>query len=279
MRRRKGRAGRKAAANSSSTQQSPSEAPAAATAKLHAAPAAVEKGSPAISLSRSQAAGTSGTTRKMPLHVKEKAEEEEEEEEVGRNSFLFTRRVFLHLLGLIYFTAFLVAWHQNEGLIGPGGLTPAKTHMANLVRRFLGKSGNSWADNFEGFCQRPTLLWFVPFEQFYSVLDLITIGGLGLSALLMVLGRANGVVLFLLWIFYFSIDTVGQRWYGFGWESQLLETGFLAIFSCPLLQLSSLEASAPLSVVVWGNRWLMFRLMIGAGLIKLRGDQCWRDLT
>ena len=26
-------------------------------------------------------------------------------------------------------------------------------------------------------------------------------------------------------------------------------------------------------------RWLLFRLEFGAGLIKLRGDQCWRDLT
>ncbi|XP_071481421.1 lipase maturation factor 1-like [Diadema antillarum] len=32
-------------------------------------------------------------------------------------------------------------------------------------------------------------------------------------------------------------------------------------------------------VVLWGYRWLLFRIMMGAGLIKIRGDQCWRDLT
>jgi hypothetical protein len=26
-------------------------------------------------------------------------------------------------------------------------------------------------------------------------------------------------------------------------------------------------------------RWLLFRLEFGAGLIKMRGDRCWRDLT
>jgi hypothetical protein len=26
-------------------------------------------------------------------------------------------------------------------------------------------------------------------------------------------------------------------------------------------------------------RWLLVRVMLGAGLIKLRGDPCWRDLT
>ena len=30
---------------------------------------------------------------------------------------------------------------------------------------------------------------------------------------------------------------------------------------------------------IWIWRWTLFRLMFGAGLIKLRGDPCWRDLT
>ena len=37
----------------------------------------------------------------------------------------------------------------------------------------------------------------------------------------------------LLWVLYLSIVNVGQIWYGFGWESLLLETGFLAIFLGP----------------------------------------------
>ncbi len=32
-------------------------------------------------------------------------------------------------------------------------------------------------------------------------------------------------------------------------------------------------------LVLWLLRWLLFRVEFGAGLIKLRGDQCWRDLT
>ncbi|XP_066833870.1 lipase maturation factor 1 isoform X2 [Anser cygnoides] len=65
-----------------------------------------------------------------------------------------------------------------------------------------------------------------------------------------------------------------------GWESQLLETGFLAIFLCPLWTLSRLPRSTPpSSIVIWGFRWLIFRIMLGAGLIKIRGDRCWRELT
>ena len=32
-------------------------------------------------------------------------------------------------------------------------------------------------------------------------------------------------------------------------------------------------------VITWLLRWLLFRLMFGAGLIKLRGDPCWLELT
>ncbi|KAI5932637.1 Lipase maturation factor 1 [Manis javanica] len=64
------------------------------------------------------------------------------------------------------------------------------------------------------------------------------------------------------------------------WESQLLETGFLGIFLCPVWTLSRLPRGTPTSqIVLWGFRWLIFRIMLGAGLIKIRGDQCWQDLT
>ncbi|XP_066496753.1 lipase maturation factor 1 isoform X1 [Tiliqua scincoides] len=70
--------------------------------------------------------------------------------------------------------------------------------------------------------------------------------------------------------------TAGVYW----WESQLLETGFLGIFLCPLWTLSRLPKHTPPSrIVIWGYRWLIFRIMLGAGLIKIRGDRCWRDLT
>ena len=34
------------------------------------------------------------------------------------------------------------------------------------------------------------------------------------------------MVLALLWVLYLSIVTVGQAWYGFGWESLLLGPDF-----------------------------------------------------
>ena len=82
-----------------------------------------------------------------------------------------------------------------------------------------------------------------------------------------------------LWALYMSFVHVGQDWYGFGWEIQLLETGFLAIFLCPPLDPRPFPRRPPPREIIWLLRWLIFRIMLGAGLIKLRGDPCWRQLT
>ncbi len=93
-------------------------------------------------------------------------------------------------------------------------------------------------------------------------------------------GYTNGAALLVLWALYMSVTHVGQVFWGYGWENQLLETGLLAVFLCPFLRAGPLTPGAPPPALVIGLfRWLAFRIMLGAGLIKLRGDPCWRDLT
>lgn len=53
----------------------------------------------------------------------------------------------------------------------------------------------------------------------------------------------------------------------------------MAIFLCPLLDGRPFPKRPPPVIVIWLFRWLIFRIMIGAGLIKLRGDASWRNLT
>ena len=53
--------------------------------------------------------------------------------------------------------------------------------------------------------------------------------GLVLSAVVVV-GYANLPVLLVLWVIYGSFARVGQLWFSFGWEIQLLETTLLAAF-------------------------------------------------
>src|SRR5450432_2003189 len=92
-------------------------------------------------------------------------------------------------------------------------------------------------------------------------------------------GYANAILLAVLWALYMSFVHLGQDWYGYGWEFQLLETGFLSIFLCPLLDPRPFPRREPPPIIIWLFRALTFRIMLGSGLIKIRGDATWRDLT
>lgn len=79
-------------------------------------------------------------------------------------------------------------------------------------------------------------------------------------------------VFLLMWWLYLSIVNIGQYYYGFGWESLLLEVGFVVGF------LGTPEVAPPLLILLF-LRWTVFRVEFGAGMIKMRGDNSWRDLT
>uniref|UniRef100_UPI003F9AD55B lipase maturation factor family protein n=1 Tax=Mycobacterium sp. TaxID=1785 RepID=UPI003F9AD55B len=158
----------------------------------------------------------------------------------------------------IYLIAFVAAALQFRALLGEHGILP--------IPRFL--AGQS-------FWRTPSV-----FHLRYS--DRLFAGVCWLGAALaaaIVAGVADlaplwaAMLMWLtLWVLYLSIVNVGQAWYAFGWESLLLETGFLMVFL-------GNDRVAPPMLTLWMARLLLFRVEFGAGLIKLRGDPCWRDLT
>ncbi len=128
----------------------------------------------------------------------------------------------------------------------------------------------------------PTVLWLMSKEdretKMNQWLDGIALTGLGLSLSMFVFGSANVPILLSLWVCQRSIMSVGGPWYGFGWEPQLAELTFHAMFMAPFLSLSPIPYTTPVPTVsIWAMRWFLFRIMIGAGLIKLRsGDPKWK---
>ncbi|XP_006146497.2 lipase maturation factor 1 [Tupaia chinensis] len=189
-------------------------------------------------------------------------------------TFWLTRIVLLKALAFLYWVAFLVALNQNKQLIGDRGLLPCRAYLESVREYFRGSVG--W----DAVSYAPTVLWLLDWSDMNTSLDLLALLGLGISSFILATGCANMALMAALWVLYMSLVNVGQVWYSFGWESQLLETGFLGIFLCPLWTLSQLPRHTPPSqIVLWGFRWLIFRIMLGAGLIKIRGDRCWRDLT
>ncbi len=185
----------------------------------------------------------------------------------SKESYWLTRFVILRLLGLVYAAAFFSAVKQMLPLIGSNGLLP--------LNLFLGQVQNALGSPLSGFFRLPSIFWLNSSDGMLLGVSWI---GFALSCLV-ALGYANALVMTLLWVLYMSIVHAGQEWYGYGWEIQLLETGFLAIFICPLLDGRPFPKTAPPKSVIWLFRWLIFRVMMGSALIKLRGDEVWRNLT
>jgi hypothetical protein len=182
-------------------------------------------------------------------------------------TYWLTRFVILRLLGVIYAVAFLVAINQVVPLIGENGLLPVGVYLKQ-VSEALGSTG-------AGFVRLPSVFWL-----WHSDTALLTVSWLGfILSCIVAAGYADALIMAVLWFLYMSIIHVGQDWYGYGWEIQLTETGFLAIFLCPLLDLRPFSRRPPLLPVIILFRWLTFRIMLGAGLIKFRGDKIWRNGT
>jgi hypothetical protein len=170
------------------------------------------------------------------------------------------RLVLQRGLGAVYLIAFIVALTQFRPLLGERGLLPVPRFIERTPFRFS-----------------PSLFYFGYSDRF-----LMAVAGAGvLLSSAVVLGlpdliagsvALNIAVWLALWLLYLSIVNVGQRFYGFGWETLILEAGFLAAFLGPAW------TAVPMPIL-WAFRWLLVRLELGAGLIKMRGDKCWRDCT
>ena len=176
----------------------------------------------------------------------------------GGERYWLTRLVLQRGLALVYLIAFIVVLHQFKPLLGEQGLLPVPRFVEQI--RF--------SDSPSIFFGFPTNLAFDLFGWIGFALSFLALSGFSEK-----FGNwVSAVTWGSLWLIYLSFVNVGQTFYGFGWETLLLEAGFLAIFlGC--------EKTTPPFLVILLYQWLLFRLMFGAGLIKLRGDSCWRDLT
>ena len=176
----------------------------------------------------------------------------------GSESYSVARMALQRGLGAVLLIAFLNAVNQFRPLLGDRGLLPVSLFVKQVP-----------------FRESPSLYYLSPHDLAFGVGAWL---GVFLSCLA-VTGIADHfspwisvAIWAILWTLYISFVNVGQEFYGFGWESILLEACFYAVF------LGS-RATTPQTAIVWLFRWLLFRVMFGAGLIKLRGDPCWRELT
>jgi hypothetical protein len=179
--------------------------------------------------------------------------------------FAFARQVLQRGVAALFLVAFVSSLNQFRPLLGERGLLPATELLA-------------WARSSPraGRMLRPTLFRRVRYTD--RRLVALCAGGIVVSASLVCGIPQLGppwvpmVAFLLVWFGYMSIVSIGQTFYGFGWEMLLLEAGFLAAF----LGSDDQPPATAVIVLFW---WLLFRLEFGAGMIKIRGGREWRDLT
>jgi len=177
---------------------------------------------------------------------------------LSASDYWHARWLFGRGLAALYLIAFLSARNQFPALLGERGLLP--------VPRFLARTS---------FRRAPSLFHWHYSDRLFAV---VAWTGIVLSAAMLLglfapapLGVAT-VVWLVLWFAYLSIVNVGQRFYSFGWESMLVEAGFFAAFLGP-------EWMAPSWIPILLLRWMLLRVDLGAGLIKLRAGGPWHDWT
>ena len=169
------------------------------------------------------------------------------------------REIVQRGVAAVYVLAFLSTFHQFPVLLGEKGLLPVPDFLERAGRR-----------------AGPTLFRHVPYSD--ALLRGMCLVGM-LLGLAVVLGLPQQgpawsmlAVFGAMWAMYLSIVSVGQIFYGYGWESMLLECG-------ALMGLLGSHAVPPPAVMMLFLAWLLIRLEFGAGMIKMRGDASWRDLT
>ena len=166
--------------------------------------------------------------------------------------YALTEALFLRFLGLIYLAAFASLWPQAIGLFGSRGIVP----LAEVLPAMRSELG------IQALLELPSVFWLGSGDA--AVLAVCAIGCF--ASLLLIAGAFSRIAAAVCWVLHLSVVSVGQPFMGFQWDALLLEVGFLALF-----------AGSPW--LVWGYRFLLFRLMFESGLVKLLShDPNWRNL-
>jgi len=182
------------------------------------------------------------------------------------SNFALSVSFFLRSLGLIHLIAFISFWSQLSGLIGPRGILPADVFLEAAFNQAHG----------DAYAALPTLCWIFGGSSFLHVLCAVGVA----AAVLLIAGLVPIVALVVLWICYLSLVNVSQIFLSFQWDILLLETTWLAAFVAPRTIFPGWRLSHPKPIARWLLIWLLFRLMLLSGVVKLSsGDPTWRTLS
>jgi hypothetical protein len=177
------------------------------------------------------------------------------------------RWIFLRALAGVYFSAFYSLLFQIKGLIGPGGVLPARQYLADVAQQI--PAARYWF--------APTLYWFSASSPM-----LMAVTWIGLAA--------SVIAFFNIWprvsfsvclVCFLSFVAAAGEFSGYQSDGMLLEAGFLALFFAPRGLRPGWGADDPPSrASLLLLQWEWFRIYFESGMVKLlSGDTEWRNFT
>jgi hypothetical protein len=179
------------------------------------------------------------------------------------STYRFSGLLFLRMLGLIYLVAFVSFYAQSAGLVGDHGLIPLKLYFDGIKSQ----PNLGWLDR---FLAAPSLLWLSPDS---TGLNAIMDVGIVCSILVM-MGFVTGWALLGCVIAYASLRGGVPIFLNFQWDILLVESGLVALLIAPWgFWQKPMAPREPPAVGRWALWWLLFKLMVMSGLVKL----LWND--
>ncbi len=194
---------------------------------------------------------------------------EQLERALGREDLRLTSALIIRGLALVYLIAIASSWVQYSGLVGPEGILPIEKYHTTLNNQF----------GFGKYFYSPGFFWLGTSETMIHLVHLLGV----LAALCLLIGMLPGPAALLSYLVYLSLSSAGQVFFNFQWDALLCETGFMALLAVPWSlkpQPQLLTDRRQAAISGWLFRFLLFKLMFSAGVVKLAsGDATWADLS
>ncbi|EUD68452.1 hypothetical protein C922_00848 [Plasmodium inui San Antonio 1] len=158
----------------------------------------------------------------------------------------------------------------NLALIGEDGLTPAKEHVEKVLQDL--RDEGIW----EKFRSFHSLFWFLPASDL--VLTALPLIGMVLSLVALLLNQINLLTVLPIYLILQSIYSVGNIWYNYVFEIELLELVFLTLLLVPLCRNHLKCRFSTTPFVRYACRFFVFKVLLGCSLIRFRNTELWGHL-
>ncbi|MBP9914005.1 MAG: lipase maturation factor family protein, partial [Opitutaceae bacterium] len=184
-------------------------------------------------------------------------------------TYLWPRWLILRAVGLVFMVIFAGIIHESRALIGPDGLAPLPSLLAQLKA--------AHPSLFTAFLAAPSLFWI---NSSWSMT--VAVQWLGMAAAVsLVFNLWPRLSLLVCWA---ALLSFARGWVVFS-DPQvdwlMLEVALLCIPFAPAGYRPGLGAHSPVRpIALFMVRWLLFRVMLESGVAKLlSGEVRWLDLT